>query len=279
MSNDTPLDQASREFDLINPTYSDLFSGRLRSSFQIVTLKEGLTFSGSMPQAAMGSVPFQTGPSYFTEAFFPGGITMGGMGDTGPFTLNMLNFVSNYPGQSPTANPESVPPIGPEERLYYSCVSGKCLQDPNGIYRGLDECLADECGNEEVPGGKGCDCGFGVAHTTFPAKITGTISSATGEVISASHHWWKYTWEEVTQNTARTGWAVPTVQRTSTSTGFYGVSSFEQSISDLGGNVVPATATLVRKRLPNNLIIQMNLDEQGRPWFYAENPFQVTCAI
>ena len=266
MSNDTPLDQASREFDLINPTYSDLFSGRLRSSFQIVTLKEGLTFSGSMPQAAMGSVPFQTGPSYFTEAFFPGGITMGGMGDTGPFTLNMLNFVSNYPGQSPTANPESVPPIGPEERLYYSCVSGKCLQDPNGIYRGLDECLSDECGNEEVSSGKGCDCGYGPSSTVLKVEITG-VSCAEGGLLSGALYYWTYIWTELTSSA--------TVRTSAT----YGdaLNEYELSTANNGGNEYPVTASVTRKRIPTGSHIMMILDESGSPWFCAENPLKVLC--
>ena len=152
MQNESELDLANREFERILPVKSRSYDERLRSSFQIFMLAPGLPNIGQRAYTPPGSWPYQTGPSPVTNLFSnpsaPGGE---GGSPLDPFVN------PNVP------HPDSEPPTGPEERIRYSCVSGYCLQDPNGVYYGIDECLADGCGSDTGGGGggKGCDCGCG----------------------------------------------------------------------------------------------------------------------
>lgn len=260
---DTPeqLNDANREFELIKPTYSMDFTRRYTDGFQVKTITAGLDFIGATAYTAPGSPPNQTGPSMVANFFTSGG---NGAGD---FSTSFYNIVNNPP-TSGTANPESVPPTGPEEKLRYSCLSGKCIQDPNGDYLGIEECQTDGC---DVGGGgggiitSGCNCGFGPSHTVFKAQITG-ITCSSGGLLSGSRHYWTYSWTEVTTGTPRTNL-----------TRGDAVNEYELTIDDNGGNIVPSSATLTRKRIPTGAKVPMLLDATGVPWFFAECPLQVSC--
>jgi hypothetical protein len=255
MSNER-LNDANREFEQIEPRFSDDLVRRVTDSFQIRTITPGLKFIGTTAYTSPGSPP-QLGPSPITNVFVGGS---GGQGDPGTVIYNIINNPPN-----PTVpNPGTEPPIGPEERIRYSCLSGLCIQDPNGAFLGIDECLQSGCGSGGGGGGgggTGCDCGFGVSHTVFEAQITGTSA---GPLTVSGRTYWQYTWSEV-------GGA-----RTSTALGS-AVNQYEISVDDDGDNSPPATATLARKRIPNGENVAMYISDLGVPWFVQENPLTVVC--
>ncbi len=254
---DELLNQANRDFE-ISPSFSKDFASRMDQGFQRVTIVPGLRFTDAGPTTAPGALPEQTGPSALISGPGGSGSQVGGSAPT------IFNLIANLGGpDAPTAHPDSVPPVGPEERIRYSCVSGKCLQDPNGIYLGIDECLASGCGSPTGGGGSGngCDCGCGPSQTVLKATITG----ATGPFTSGARTYWQYGWSEV----AGAG-------RTSTTFGA-AINEYELSMDNNGGNVVPAAAILSRLRIPTGAIVDLMLDGSCQPWFVRENPLQVTC--
>jgi hypothetical protein len=275
MNNDELLNTANREFEQILPVFSQAFTQRMTSGFQIVTLAPGLKFVDPTSYSAPGSAPNQTGPSLPAQFFMPGG---NGFGDT---SFAFFNVVGNpaTTAISPTANPGSVPPVGPEEKLRYSCVSGKCLQDPNGLFLGIDECLTDGCGSlsggglgggggidgSGGSGSGGCDCGFGPSHTTFKAEITSASAPYTSPIGSS---YYLYGWTEVT---ARTN------PRTS-ATGGLAINEHEYSVANNGGNTPPTGSTLTRLTIPVGARVPMFIDEAGAHWFHMVNPLQVNCS-
>ena len=259
---DELLNQANRDFE-ISPGFSKDFASRMDQGFQRVTIVPGLRFTDAGPTTAPGSLPEQTGPSPLING--PGG-SGGQLGGSAPSIFNLIANLGSP--DAPTAHPDSVPPVGPEERIRYSCVSGKCLQDPNGIYLGLDECLASGCGSGGGGSGgggggsgNGCDCGCGPSHTTIKASITG----AAGPFTSGARNYWNYSWAEV-GGTGRSSAALGVA-----------VNEYELSMDNDGGNVVPATAILSRLRIPTGAVVDLMLDENCQPWFDRENPLQVTC--
>lgn len=246
------------ESEVPPPLVAGGMSDRTRRAFQTVTISPPLSFPPFAAPSSPGSMPEQGGPSALIS--LPG--SGGGLGDMPP---SIFTFVQSVPvPTAPTAHPDSVPPIGPEERIRYSCVSGKCLQDPNGIYLGIDECLASGCGSPTGGGGSGngCDCGCGPSQTVLKATITG----ATGPLSSGARTYWQYGWSEV----AGAG-------RSSTTFGA-AINEYELSMDNDGGNVVPGAAIFSRLRIPTGAIVNLMLDENCQPWFVRENPLQVTCA-
>lgn len=258
------LDLASGEFEDILARMSQTIDVRLRQGFQITTVQEGIRFRGAMPYFAPGSFPNQTGPSAATAGMEP---FMLGMGDSAPMTFNLMEMMGAAPPSSPTANPGSVPPTGPEETLRYSCTDGKCLQDPNGQYYGIEECQESGCsiGPGTDPDGDGGTIIIpsGQAYVTFKAQITG----AAGPYTAGSKTYWSYSWLEVVS---------VGIARNSTDNGA-ALNEFELSVENSGGNVVPASATLTRKKIPTDTVLPMHLDETGEAWFCLPNPLEVTC--
>lgn len=248
------------ESEVPPPLVAGGMSDRTRRAFQTVTVSPALSFPPFAAPSSPGSMPGQGGPSALIS--LPG--SGGGLGDMPP---SIFTFVQSVPvPTAPTAHPDSVPPIGPEERIRYSCVSGKCLQDPNGIYLGIDECLASGCGSGTSGGGgggNGCDCGCGPSQTVFKADITGS----NGPFVFSGRNYWVYTWTEVTSGTARTSVQFGTA-----------VNEYELSTDNDGDNDVPATALLQRKPIPTGSRVQMTLDFGCVPWFERENPLIVSCA-
>lgn len=258
------LDSANREFELIRPTMSESFVRRLTDGFQVRTVAPPLNFIGPTAYSSPGSVPNQVGPTPMTNVFL-GGMT--GVGDPGSVFLGIINNPPN-----PTVpNPGTEPPVGPEERLRYSCLSGKCIQDPNGAYYGLDECLAAGCTADSGGGtdntSQGCNCGYGPLHTVFKARING-ITCAAGGLVTSGKHYWTYSWTEVgALGTSRSSFTLGDA-----------VNEHELTIPDNGGNTPPSTASLTRKRIPDDAIVPMMVDLSGVPWFHFPNPLQVTCS-
>jgi hypothetical protein len=254
---DELLNQANRDFE-ISPGFSKDFASRMDQGFQRVTIVPGLRFTDAGPTTAPGSLPEQTGPSPLING--PGG-SGGQLGGSAPSIFNLIANLGSP--DAPTAHPDSVPPVGPEERIRYSCVSGKCLQDPNGIYLGLDECLASGCGSGGGGGGSsgnGCDCGCGLSHTAFKATITG----ASGPFTTGGRNYWLYGWSEVG------GLRSSTLNGTAPN-------EYELSYNNDGGNIPPGAALLTRLRIPTGAVVDMMLDLDCTPWFNEPNPLQVTC--
>lgn len=259
-NNPEQLDTANREFEQIGPSVSTVLSQRLTQGFQIATISPGLKFLGPTNYSAPGSVPNQTGPSLAANFFSGGG---DGFGDSSPMFFNVIN----NPPLSGTANPESVPATGPEEKIRYSCVDGRCLQDPNGDYLGLEECLAAPCiSSGGGPGDDPCDCGYGPSLTIFKARITGITNTEPGS-SSGGKTYWTYSFTEVTAGTPRTNVTLGSPAR----------NEHELTMPNNGGNSVPAGTTITRKRIPNDAVVPLFLDEDGIPWFHFINPLGITC--
>jgi len=255
MNQDGSLNDANREFEQIEPGLSDALVQRINDSFQIRTVVLGLKFIGSTAYTSPGSPP-QLGPSPITNVFVGGS---SGQGDPGTVIYNIVN---NPPNPS-VPNPGTEPPTGPEERIRYSCLSGLCIQDPNGAYLGIDECLQNGCGSGGGGGGGGvgCDCGFGPSHTVFEAEITGFSA---GPLTVSGRTYWEYTWTEV--GGLRTNLVYGSA-----------VNQYEISVDDDGDNVPPPTATLARRRVPTGEKVAMYISDLGIPWFAVENPLTVSC--
>jgi hypothetical protein len=257
---DELFNQANRDFE-ISPGFSKPLSSRLDQGFQRFTVVPGLRFTDAGPTTAPGALPEQTGPSPLING--PGG-SGGQLGDSAPSIFNLIANLGSP--DAPTAHPDSVPPIGPEERIRYSCVSGKCLQDPNGVYLGIDECLASGCGSGSGGGGggggggNGCDCGCGLSHTAFKASITGAF----GPILSGGRNYWAYSWVEIGG------------LRSSILNGM-SINEYELSYNNDGGNIPPGPALLTRLKIPTGAVVDMMLDLTCVPWFSEPNPLQVTC--
>lgn len=258
------MDEVNREFDSLVASLSRFLNDRLRTGFQINTIREGTTFYGSRPYFAPGSYPNQTGPSAMSGGLEP--MTFG-LGDSPPMTFNLMEMVFSGLPSSPTANPESVPPTGPEESIRYSCVDGRCIQDPNGQYYGIEECQESGCsigpGTDPDGGGGTTIIPSGQAYSTFKAEITGS----SGPTTTGGKNYWTYSWIEITT----LGNA-----RNSTDDG-YALNEFELTVANSGGNIVPASATLTRLKIPTGTRLDMNIDELGAAWFCLPNPLEVTC--
>lgn len=247
---DNQLNDANREFEQIAPTQSDALTQRVTDSFQIRNITPGITFVGTTAYTSPGSMP-QLGPSPITNVFVGGS---SGQGDPGTVIYNIVNNPPN-----PTVpNPGTEPPIGPEERIRYSCLSGRCIQDPNGNFLGIDECLQGGCG---AGGGVGCDCGFGPSHTVFEAEITGFSS---GPLSVGGRTYWEYTWTEVGGTRSNTVFGPA-------------VNQYEISVDNDGDNVPPSTATISRRRIPDGQKVDMFINTSGIPWFAQENPLEIIC--
>jgi hypothetical protein len=252
MSNPEQLNDANREFEQIVPTFSGPVSQRFVDGFQVRTLVPGIRMIGATAYSSPGDASNQFGPSPATNLYLMGA---NGLGDPGALVFNLFNL------PTPTVpNPGAEPPIGPEERLRYSCVSGKCLQDPNGQYYGIDECLADSCGvNEPGGGGKGCDCGYGLSHTVLKGEIV--AASGPNTQAGTGRKYWLYTFNEV-GGSARSGTMY---------------NEYEFTVPNSGGNVGPAGAVIQRLQVPTLEIVPVYIDEAGLYWFHEQNPLQVTC--
>ena len=134
MQNET-LNQAMRDLE-VSPSSSGGIVTRLDGAFQRVTVAPGLKFNDAYPSFSGGDVPGQTGPSPLVE----------GPGGSGAFTGDFAPTIFNWMGglgtpTAPTAHPDSVPPIGPEERLRYSCVPSGPERDLSGAGRVLGQRL------------------------------------------------------------------------------------------------------------------------------------------
>jgi hypothetical protein len=180
-----------------------------------------------------------------------------GLGDPGSVQLALFNNILN----PLVPNPGSEPAVGPEERLRYSCVAGTCLQDPNGVYYGIDECQADGCGADSGGGGpgKGCDCGYGLTHTVFKATITAADGPYTD--VGTGRNWWLYSFTEVGGTRASDA-----------------VNEYELSIPNDGANVGPAGVVFTRLQVPTGAVVPMFIDLSGGYWFHFANPLQVSCS-
>ena len=239
---------------------SRAMNGRLEQGFQRVTVSPRLAFPTQLPTTSPGSLPEQTGPSSLISM----GDNGAGIGQGAPNIFNLLQLI---PGPSaPTAHPDSVPPIGPEERIRYSCLSGKCIQDPNGIYLGIDECLQDGCGSLSPGGGsgQGCDCGCGPSQTVLKVEVTG-ITSPGGGLSSGGRTYWTYSWVEIGPSGRQSSqWGAA-------------INVYELSMDDTGGNDYPPGTLVSRKRIPNGAVVALYFDENCDPWFERENPLSVGC--
>lgn len=252
-SNSEQFDEAVKEFEQSRQVISDVLRQRLSAGFQIRTLTRGLPFTGGEPYTSPGDVTQQSGPSVASNMFLLGG---NGLGDPGSLLFTLIN----NPPLPTVPNPGVEPPIGPEERIRYSCVSGKCLQDPNGQYYGIDECLADQCGTDNGGGNnKGCDCGFGLSHTVFKGMITGFTGPAS---TGLGYNYWIYTFTEVDGDGRASQM----------------LNEYELSMPNNGGNTVPAGSTVSRKPIPVNAVVPIFIDESGDYWFHEQNPLTVSCA-
>ncbi len=251
--NPEQLNDANREFELILPSFAGPVTQRFIEGFQVRTVVPGMRMIGATAYSSPGDASAQTGPSPATNTFLMG---PNGLGDPGAM---IFNLISNPP--TPTVpNPGTEPPVGPEERLRYSCVSGKCLQDPNGQYYGIDECLADSCGvTEPGGGGKGCDCGYGLSHSVFKAEIVNAAGPST--VPANGRKYWLYTFNEV-GGAGRSGTMY---------------NEYEFTVPNNGGNIGPAGAVIQRLAIPTLEIVPVYIDEAGLYWFHEQNPLQVTC--
>lgn len=246
------LNDANREFEQIAPSMSAAFSERFTAGFQVRTLVPGMKMIGATAYSSPGDGSGQFGPSPASSMFLMGS---NGLGDPGAL---IFNLIANPP--TPTVpNPGTEPPVGPEERLRYSCLSGKCIQDPNGQYYGIDECLADACGTETSGGGKGCDCGFGLSHTVFKGEITAAAGPYTQAVTGRIY--WLYSFLEVNGG-SRTGQMY---------------NEYELTMPNNGGNTVPAGTTVTRLRVPTDAVVPVFVDETGVYWFQEQNPLQIVC--
>lgn len=190
------LNDANREFEQIVPSLASSVVTRFNTGFQARTITPGLKFIG--PTAYSSGGPLQNGPSFISD-LVTGGAPGGGVA---PIYLNFSN-----PFNPTVPNPGTEPPIGPEESLRYSCLNDLCLQDPNGIHYGIDECLQSGCsaggssggggggssgddgsgGGGSGGGGDGNDtvstvlhCIDRAFHCTFAAMITGLMTGFSG---------------------------------------------------------------------------------------------------
>lgn len=247
---DEQLNDANREFEQIFPTFANPVTQRFVEGFQVRTLVPGMRMIGATAYTSPGDASGQFGPSPATNLFLMGA---NGLGDPGALIFNLFNL------PNPTVpNPGTEPPIGPEERLRYSCLSGKCLQDPNGQYYGIDECLADGCGVDSGGGGgKGCDCGYGLSHTVFKGEIV----AASGPFTVSGKKYWLYTFNEV-GGAGRSGTMY---------------NDYELTVANTGSNVGPAGAVIQRLQVPTLEVVPVFVDELGLYWFHEQNPLQVTC--
>ena len=66
------MDEAGREFELLNGSVSDALKQRTTDGFMVRTITPGLSFMGSAPYTAPGTVPSQTGPTPATNMFLLG---------------------------------------------------------------------------------------------------------------------------------------------------------------------------------------------------------------
>lgn len=264
MANPEELDQANREFELLRPGQSQPLTVRMRTAFQIQTVTDGLPNIGGTAYTPPGSMPYQTGPSA-AAPFMPAG------GSNPSLILNM--FSSGGGGSAGPSHPESVPPTGPEEKLRYSCVDGKCIQNPNGDFEGIDECLTSDC--DTVGGGSApdCECPWGPTETCFKAQIQGITCAGTGLTSLALTTYWTYSWIEVLPVGS-----VMVPRQSSGGSGFGdALNAYELSVADDGENEVPASATITRKRIPDFSLLLLTLDSVGDPWFSFPNPLKVVC--
>ena len=306
MANESELDLANREFEQIAPGFTDTMSERFRTAFQIVTIAPGLPNIGQRAYTAPGSAPYQTGPSIAATALSPGSAP-GGEGGSSTTTFNLISV--GGPTIAGPAHPGSEPPVGPEEALRYSCVDTLCLQDPNGLYYGLDECLAAGC---SLSGGGGGDtdppdppeppdppvilqCYDRAVHCTFAAMILDvtsdsplnpspncTLNGSSGTSLP-NRTYWKYEWAEVEAIGAeRETWCTPltsgnTARLGDETTETWAINVFEMGVDDAGGDVAPGAATVNRLQIPQYSIVTMHIDPNGRAWFCEKNPIEVVC--
>lgn len=103
----------------------------------------------------------------------------------------------------------------------------------------------------------------------FAAKITSSSSQAP---ISATRNWWLYSWVEVERASTPPTWNVLANGRTSTVNGT-AINSYETTIDDDGGNLISAVPT--RQPYPDNAVVEMIIDPNGRAWFDRPNPVQI----
>lgn len=314
--NPEQLNDANREFELINPSYAKDLTDRLTKGFQIHTVTPGLKFIGPTAYTPPGGGIIQNGPSLAAE-MMTGGNIGNGSGDSTPIFFNVIG----NPPSSGVPNPGAEPPVGPEERLRYSCLGGLCLQDPNGVYYGIDECLEAGCtaGGSSGGGGGGTSGGDGSGgggsggggdstsalfpcvdrafHCTFAAMITGltddcpigglnpsptcAVSGALGGVLT-SRTYWKYKWVEVELQADKETWCTPLLtgnpgRSGGTDPDTEAYNIYEQNVDDGGNSVIPAGSIVTRKRIPNFWVVTMHVDQLGRAWFDKDNPIEVTC--
>lgn len=304
MANESELDLANREFEQISPGYTPSMSDRLRQAFQVYTITPGLPNIGQRAFTAPGDAPYQTGPSVAATAISPGSST-GGEGGL-PGSINLIT-VGGPPISGPV-HPGSEPPVGPEESLRYACVDGVCLQDPNGLYYGLDECLADECGLSGGGGGDGDDsdpsivdppgpiqCYDRAVHCTFAAMILGVtddsplhpsptcdLEGTTGS-SRLNRQYWKYEWIEVEAlDTERETWCTPlasgfTPRSGDEASGTWAINIYEHGVEDSGGSIAVASTTITRLPIPTFSLVTMHIDQFGQAWFCQPNPLQIEC--
>lgn len=247
---DEQLNDANREFEQIVPSFAGPVTQRFVDGFQVRTIVPGIRMIGATAYSSPGDASGQFGPSPATNLFLMGA---NGLGDPGALIFNLF---SNPP--TPTVpNPGTEPPIGPEERLRYSCLSGQCIQDPNGIYYGIDECQASGCGAESSGGGGGCDCGYGLSHTVFKGEIVGS----SGPFTVSGKNYWLYSFNEV-GGSSRSGTMY---------------NEYELTVANTGSNIGPAGAVIQRRPVPTLEIVPVFIDETGLYWFHEQNPLQVTC--
>ena len=222
-------------------------------------------------------------------------------------TFNLISV--GGPTIAGPAHPGSEPPVGPEEALRYSCVDTLCLQDPNGLYYGLDECLAAGC---SLSGGGGGDtdppdppeppdppvilqCYDRAVHCTFAAMILDvtsdsplnpspncTLNGSSGTSLP-NRTYWKYEWAEVEAIGAeRETWCTPLTSGNTPRLGdeltdTWAINVFEMGVDDAGGDVAPGAATVNRLQIPQYSIVTLHIGPNGRASFCEKNPIEVVC--
>jgi hypothetical protein len=106
--------------------------------------------------------------------------------------------------------------------------------------------------------------------TVLRVQITGITCVSTG-LSTLGRTYWTYAWTEIGPFPDRV------LKARNNQLQGDAVNEHELSFPNNGGNVVPATATLTRLRIPNGAIVPLILDDKCLPWFFVPNPLQVAC--
>jgi hypothetical protein len=261
MSETPQQDLARREFEGLHPSFSEAIRNLRRMGFQQNTLQEGQQF----PEIR-GFV--QTGPSVLNSV----------SNDVGPAIPAIDSINGDSVGGGGYADPGEGGDGGsggnPGQENRYSCVSGQCVEDADGIYFDIAACRDSGCTGAPTvddPGtgvvGVGCPC----PTTPFMALINSVSASTT----FAGRTCYEYGFQEVVRQTTGFGYTPLAGGKTSTT---YGLAHnmYECTVDDDGANTPPTGVTVTRNPYPLSIVF-MALDSNNKPWFSMPNPLTTVC--